>query len=297
MITDGKIFRQLAIVRFLTQGKYRSFNEISSYILQISGEKISKKTFQRDQKEIEENFKCVIDYNYKENGHKIDSIPRLHSVFFQTASQLELLKLTATYQQSEPKIYFEPTTSDNSQYFMIFNDAVANRKEMTLDYFHTIEEKTVSYTIRPLALKDFKRRWYILAWNVQSSEIMHFDISRISNFDFSGKRFEDKPEYSIENRYKHSYGIVPPPIDSKPETIILRVKKPKLYYVEKLPFHSSQTLIKRGADYIEISITVHPTYDLYIELLSHGDEITVLSPNSVKQVMVNYLNRTLANYK
>jgi predicted DNA-binding transcriptional regulator YafY len=66
--------------------------------------------------------------------------------------------------------------------------------------------------------------------------------------------------------------------------------------VESLPLHHSQQLILKNEDEMRFSYFIRPTYDFRMEILSYGDQVKVLEPNSLQKQIRNQLENTLKNY-
>jgi hypothetical protein len=85
------------------------------------------------------------------------------------------------------------------------------------------------------------------------------------------------PEFYFENSFginKHD--------DIKPCIVKMKVFGKKCKYLQTLPIHSSQQEIETKEDYSIFSFYLAPTADFQTELLSHGSEIEVLSPEKLR---------------
>jgi predicted DNA-binding transcriptional regulator YafY len=71
--------------------------------------------------------------------------------------------------------------------------------------------------------------------------------------------------------------------DVKPIIIRLKAYREKPNYLRSLPLHHSQREIESNADYTIFEYKIAPTYDFIQEILSHGNQLEVLSPDAFRQ--------------
>jgi len=60
--------------------------------------------------------------------------------------------------------------------------------------------------------------------------------------------------------------------------------------------HTQKTLVDNEQEY-RIELYVHPSYDFVMELLSVGNQVRVLEPESLRNQIVKGLKEALGNYK
>ena len=66
-------------------------------------------------------------------------------------------------------------------------------------------------------------------------------------------------------------------------TIRLKAYREKPHYLRSLPLHHSQREIESNTDYTIFEYKIAPTYDFIQEILSHGNQLEVLSPDTFRQ--------------
>ena len=66
---------------------------------------------------------------------------------------------------------------------------------------------------------------------------------------------------------------------------------------ELLPLHHSQREIYACDDYADFELTLRPTYDFYMKLMSFGNMIKVLEPESLQEKIYKWLEKTIEVYK
>lgn len=63
-----------------------------------------------------------------------------------------------------------------------------------------------------------------------------------------------------------------------------------------LPLHSSQKGSNTTDDYADFELTLRPTYDFYMKLLSFGNMIKVIEPDNVRNELEKWMKKTMDIY-
>ncbi len=86
----------------------------------------------------------------------------------------------------------------------------------------------------------------------------------------------------MNENYRYCFGIINP-IDEKPEEVILSFDPFQGKYIKTLPMHETQEIITDNAEELRIKLKLFITHDLVMELLSFGNNLTVLKPSSLRK--------------
>ena len=81
------------------------------------------------------------------------------------------------------------------------------------------------------------------------------------------------------------------------QRIVLRADKYHQYYMRTLPMHYSQRELFSCDDYADFELTLRPTYDFYMRLMSWGNMIKVLEPQSLQDELRKWLRKTMEVYE
>lgn len=114
-----------------------------------------------------------------------------------------------------------------------------------------------------------------------------FGLDRISSFETLNSRFNINPGFDVERMFQDSFGI----INSleEPEEIILSFDPVQGKYIKTLPLHHSQEILKDDQKEVLIKLRLIITFDFIIELLSHGEHVKVLQPQSlIDEIKLRY---------
>ena len=96
--------------------------------------------------------------------------------------------------------------------------------------------------------------------------------------------------------FSDSYGIV---VDDKIESqrIVLRAYGYEPYYLRDLPLHHSQREINTTEEYSDFELNLKPTADFKAQLMSRGQWIEVLEPQSLADEIVEWHKNAIERYK
>jgi predicted DNA-binding transcriptional regulator YafY len=84
----------------------------------------------------------------------------------------------------------------------------------------------------------------------------------------------------VARHFQLSYGVTG--LNGTPELIQLKVDASQVPYFRSLPLHRSQKEEETTEDYSVFSYFVVPTYELRQEILSHGANVEVVFPKTLR---------------
>ena len=110
--------------------------------------------------------------------------------------------------------------------------------------------------------------------------IHRFGLDRIKHLEVTESKFCYPKNFSPQDYYSDYYGVFH---EQKPMTIRLKAYREKPHYLRSLPLHHSQREIETNNNYTIFEYIIAPTYDFIQEILSHGNQLEVLSPDTFRQ--------------
>ena len=253
---------------------------------------ISLRTFQRDIKLIKEIFGVEIYFdktnktyriseeNYKRNEWILDS---LHTV---AAANLGL--------NLSDYVLPDKRNSKGKEFFIDILTAIKKRKVLKLFYKKFIADTWNEYNVEPLVLKEFRYRWYLLAYDTEDGLIKTFGLDRIEALELTSKPVRKYQNFDAKKYFENFYGIVR--YNAEPERIVLSFNPVQGKYIKTVPLHHSQKTLIDNDEELRIELNLVPTEDFIMDLLSHGDRVTVLSPESLAEEIKNILQKSLEKY-
>ena len=220
---------------------------------------------------------------------QFDGLPNLEG--------LEALRKSLNVKTDRQIISFTKNPLENSTLLGELFTAISQRQVVELHYhrFDTPdEERTV--TLHPYLLKEYNRRWYLIAAAEENGKLLNFALDRIDKVVPLPSHKYVPYDGDLNERFEDIVGVTLN--EGKDlQTIVFWVSNRSKDYVATKPIHESQRNI-RGEREKELhekyptlcegrffSIDCIENYELIRELTSFGKDLIVLSPqNIVEQV-------------
>ncbi len=264
--------------------------------LNYSGDDIPLKTFHNHRHAIEDMFDISIECD-RRNGYVyyIDNSEDMErgGVRQWLINTFAINNLINESHKLKHRILFEKIPS-GQYYLTAIIEAMRDSIAIEIVYQSFGAEESHIATIEPYAVKVFKQRWYLLGYN--GSQIKAYSLDRIFSLKSSEKSYSLPSSFDSEEYFYNSYGIIN---DSNIPATEIRIKANgiKAKYIAALPLHHSQTEINKCDNYTIYSFYLSPTYDFRQELLSHGAEIEVLSPQWFRDDIISQIKEQLKMYE
>jgi predicted DNA-binding transcriptional regulator YafY len=240
----------------------------------------SKRTLQRDIKEIRNFFGFNIEYSKTEKGYFISQNKTENINFQRMMEAFELFNSLNLAEDFSPFVHLEKCRPQGTENLYGLLHAIKNKLQIRFDYQKFWEDEISQRTADPYGLKEFKNRWYIMAKDGKDGNIKSFALDRLTNLEITNSKFEFPADYSIEENYRYCFGIIQPN-DGVPQDIILSFDAVQGKYVKTLPLHGTQQILIDNDEELQIKLKLCVSYDLIMELLSFGNNVKVLQPKSL----------------
>ncbi len=287
--------RNLLVINLLRR-RPATFKEILQHLITESRDyslEISKRTFQRDLNDISSIYNIVIKCNslnqyYIEEDNREEANERIFEAFniFNAFNMTENL---SEFIQLEKR---KPQGTENLSGLL---HAVKNKLQITITYQKYWDNDSSQRVAEPYALKEFKKRWYVIAKDLKDNRIKTFALDRLTDLETSKKHFQTPEEFNIEEYFKHCFGIISPDNEDQPEEVILSFDAHQGKYIKSLPFHESQEIVEDNEDELIVKMKVYITHDFVMEVLSYGERVKVIKPErlikEIKGIYADALNQ------
>lgn len=290
MSKRGYISRYLLIIKKLKVKPYSTYEELQTYIenqfdyLQMQDDTLSigfsKRTLQRDLKEIRNIFGIDIEYSKANKGYYISQSETENMNFQRMIEAFDMFNSLNLAHDLTPFIHLEKLRPQGTENLYGLLHAIKNRLVIKFNYQKFWEEKISQRIVEPYALKEFKNRWYILAKDSRDNFIKSFALDRLTNLEITSQMYQYPENYSVEESYQYCFGIISP-INEKPQDIILSFEPFQGKYIKTLPLHETQQVLVDSDKETRIKLKLCLTHDLIMELLSFGDNMKVIEPKSL----------------
>lgn len=276
-----------------------SFTDISDYLaleseLQEYNFNVSKRTFQRDLEDIRSLYNIDIQYDYSKKVYfiNIDNAPDVNERILEAFDVFNALNLS---DRISNHIHFEKRKPQGTENLYGLLHAIKNNFQIEFTYEKFTEDEKAHRKVEPYALKEFRNRWYVLANDLNDNNIKSFALDRLTDLEIKRKKFLLPEDFNVNERYKYNFGIITP-VAQKPKEIILSFNSLQGKYIKTLPLHQSQEIILDNEEELQIRLQLFITHDFFMELLSYGDNVKVIKPESLIKDIKESLQTTLNQY-
>ena len=137
----------------------------------------------------------------------------------------------------------------------------------------------ITATVYPYYLKQYNDRWYLIARTKGYDSCAHYALDRIDDFDEVAVPYQE-PDIELDEYFDDVIGVTVPEADS--EDIVLRISKPRFEYIRTKPLHLTQRITEENEHFAVVTINVKVNKELESMILSFGNDIEVLSPESLR---------------
>lgn len=262
------------------------------------GVPMARSSFNRHREDIEDIFgiRFVCD---RSNGWKysIEDDGRLDGSSAQNwmINTLSVSNLIADSRCVHNRILLEYVPSEGSNLHQVV-EAMKQSKKVCLKYrkYHSVDIK--EYEVEPYCLKLYHRRWYLLSRYSDSKEYRVFAFDRIVEATVSNTKFRIDKKFDASTYFSECFGVVLSTREPL-QRIVVRAYGTQQYYMRDLPVHPTQRYLTHGDGYTDYEITLRPSDDFMAYLLSCGQWLQVISPQSLVDRLLASLDSTRDRYK
>lgn len=305
MSKRGYISRYLLILKKLKVKPYSTYEELQTYIenqfdfLQMQDDTLnigfSKRTLQRDLKEIRNVFGIDIEYSKTNKGYYISQSETENMNFQRMIEAFDMFNSLNLAQDLTPFIHLEKRRPQGTENLYGLLHAIKNKLKIKFTYQKFWEEEVSQRLVEPYALKEFKNRWYILAKDSKDNNIKSFALDRLTDLEITTQHYQYPDNYSIEQNYRYCFGIISPN-GTDPQEIILSFDPFQGKYIKTLPLHETQEVLLDNDQETRIKLKLCLTHDLFMELLSFGDNMKVIEPKKLSDEIKEAHKRAYKQY-
>ena len=256
-----------------------------------------------------------IKYRYEDPNFSIYNTPLNEDEIAQLSQSVSLLRrfegmpgfgwveelsahLQATVSASpEPVIGFDENRElKGMSFFTPLFKAITSKKAIKITYKNYKSTTLIEAVVHPYYLKEFNQRWFLFSLNDKYKTISNFALDRIESIERATTKFIPNTTIDFAHYFDNVIGVSVNS-DDEVQEIKIWVDKEQLPYTLSKPIHKSQEVIEHCEDgSAVITIEVIPNFELQQLLLSFGDRIKILSPEHLKEEILDRIKKNIENY-
>jgi predicted DNA-binding transcriptional regulator YafY len=299
--------RQQRIIQLIRRHQ-PDLQELIDLLAREGIENCSRRTIQRDLEDIRIRFGLNIVFNKQLRIYNLveDQKQGIDAIY-------DFID-RATVSESISKRLFDGKKAINQQYIItdspLFDQSNSGIHHFDPLLFACIEKRVVgltyrpkyqrdnlkSYTVYPLALKEFRHRWYLLCQASDTLKFYTLALDRIEDVDVTGKKLPKKGLINPEKIYESVYGITNPDLQ-EPVFILIKTTKSYSEYMKSIPWHSSQKIIAELENHTVFEFYLKPNFEFIQLILMQGSDVFVLEPSFLRKSIQDTIKSMAENYR
>ena len=262
--------------------------------------RIPDSSFFRYKKDVEEFFDIEILCDRSTGQYYIDDTDLNSKTKQWLLSQFAVSQSLDTSRELRDRILYEPIP-EGTEYLTTIVNAMRDSKWLHVSHLRfDSKEAPHVFLLAPLCLKVFKQRWYVLGFieeidgihETPKNEARLYALDRVKHIDTIDKTFKLPKNFDAQSYFSGYYGVFRGK-QYKPEIIRARFSEPAAPFVRSLPLHHSQKEVEPCV----FEWFVAPTLDFIQQLRTHGSEIEILEPLSLRQQFAEEARKMLDYYE
>ena len=272
---------------------------VDRWTARYGGEDYPRRSFNNHREAVAEVFGIEIACNRSTNRYYIDAgesaVDKRQSVDWLVNTFTVNNLLTLSKERLSGRVSVEDIPSGQKWLVSVMQSMLDNT-EMELHYRKYMSEDEEVRHIRPYAVKEFAKRWYIVAYSEEASALRVYAMDRILALKPTGEKFKMPKGFQVDDLFESSYGIYLPE-GEEPVLVKLRTTLREAAYLQDLPLHPSQVFLGEEDGFCLFALRVIPNPNFIMELVKHGGRLEILEPESLREQVKQELRNALKLYE
>ncbi len=295
------VHKYLWLIRLLTGKGERglSLGEIASRYEENYGEEYPRRTFNNHRGAILDVFGIEILCNRSTNRYYIPYAEDAVDADNTTKWMIDTFTVDALLRTGKKSLKGRISVEDipsGHKHLTVLMQAMLDSRKVGIEYRKYTRAEGEPLTVHPYALKEFARRWYLVAWCEQRGGLRVYGLDRIHALTVLEDGFTLPDGFDVEDLFSESYGIYLPD-NGDAVTIRFRARESERPFLNDLPIHPSQRLAEETPEGPVYRLRLIPNENFIMELCRLGDRIEVLEPASLRARIAEEHRKALNLYK
>jgi hypothetical protein len=259
-------------------------------LLNPVGAPLPVRTFYNHINAIKEIFDLEITQSKRDRKYRVTNY--YGRVQEEIVSYLSLNATINRYKDLRGRVLGEEEPRVDQHYLQLICQAMHEGKKVRLEYRKYGDAYPKDRLLSPYCLKMFKRRWYLLAKEGEYLKTFALD-DRSSGIEILDEASDCPVGFDAQTYFRDTFGIRNAPA----RKVIVKAYGHEADYWRSCPLHPSQQEIETENDYAVFSLKVGTdAWEFVQELLSRGDRIEVLKPQSLRKEIARYIEVMRGRY-
>lgn len=259
----------------------------------------SRRTFNNHREAVEEVFGIRIECNRSSNLYFIRYTDDVSDESAESAWLINTFTVNNMLRLGKERLSGRVSVEDipsGHLHLTAVMEAMTEGQKLRISYMKYTSSQAESLTLHPYAVKEFAKRWYLVAHCEERNALRVYGLDRIMGLEVIDGKFKMPSGFDVDELFATSFGTYIP--EGKAELITFRTTAKEARFIRDLPLHASQEELKDSdKEHVTFSIFVCPNESLIMEFCKHGSRLEVLSPESLRHEVAEQLRAAADLYK
>jgi predicted DNA-binding transcriptional regulator YafY len=181
-----------------------------------------------------------------------------------------------------------------SRHFELLGGALMQRRRVRLRYFKRSDRSESEREVSPQRLVYYRSTWYLDAWCHASEGLRRFALDAVREAEALDTRARSVPVKELEAELDAGYGIYGGGARLKWATLVFAADAAQ--WVAQEEWHPQQTSRWLPDGRYELKVPYSDPTEIAMDILRHGDSVTVAGDKALARVIAERLARAAALY-
>lgn len=170
-------------------------------------------------------------------------------------------------------------------------DAIVSTKKVRFDY-RTADGRAEERVVAPYGLLYERHFYYLIGPRENQTKPVLWRLDRMKNVSLEEASYCPPDEFNVNEYARRSFGVY----QEAPEDIVLRFSPKAAAEARGFVFHENQTVGELDDGSLEVRFRAGGLLELVRHLFTWGDAVEIVSPDRLREMMVEELRIALARH-
>ncbi len=177
--------------------------------------------------------------------------------------------------------------------FEVVASATLQRRKLEFQYRSRSKDEQTDRVVSPQHLVHYRDNWYLDAWDELRQALRNFSVDRIRAPVQLSDAADDRPTKELDEHFASAYGIF---AGKANKVATLRFSGERARWVADERWHPQQSGQFLTDGRYELTIPYRDSRELVMDVLRHGAEVEVVSPEALRMEVRRALSNALQRY-
>lgn len=236
------------------------------------------------------------DYNHLEQAlavlSRFEGMPQFD---WMTQLSADMHLRMASGEQVKSIVGFESSIYNKGmENFTPIFDAIRKKTTIEIRYQSFRMNEPQDIIVHPYYLKQYNNRWFLFCCTGDYTNISNYPLDRILNVKLANVPYRES-NINFDEYFEDVLGVTKHE-GQQPEKVLLKFPKNEYPYVATKAWHGSQKKVAEDETSVTIELDVVVNYELEQKILSWGDYVEILKPESLRKKIKSRIKTSMDNY-